>query len=113
MPAGALAIVMHSCEMANGNFWGQVVAESAINAMSRLDYAGIIEYTWGGGANTIQGCGWAHPMSRLGDKSAALAATKTMSVGDMPDFNPGLQLAVQGLNSVPRCATPLHHHFRR
>jgi uncharacterized membrane protein len=100
MPAGALALIMHSCEMAQGNFWGQKVAQSAIEALSRLDYAGIVEYNWGGGAGGIQGCSWAFPMQRLGDKKAALDATKTMVVGDMPSFAPSMQLALQGLTGV-------------
>lgn len=102
MPAGALAIVMHSCEMPRANYWSQQVAEAAINALSRLDYVGIIEFNWGvTGPGVIEGCSWAFPMQRLGDKSAALAATRTMSIGDMPSFQPSMQLAVQGLTSVP------------
>lgn len=101
MPAGALALIMHSCEMAQGNFWGQKVAESAIKALSRLDYVGIVEFNWGGAAGGIQGCAWAFPMQRLGDKTAALNATKTMTVGDMPAFGPSMQLALNGLMSVP------------
>jgi len=101
MPAGALALIMHSCEMPQGNFWGQKVAESAIKALSRLDYAGIVEFNWGGGGGGIQGCAWAFPMQRLGDKTAALNATKTMVVGDMPAFGPSMQVAMQGLMGVP------------
>jgi uncharacterized membrane protein len=102
MPAGALALVMHSCEMPQGNFWGQKVAQSAIEALSRLDYVGIVEFAWGmGGKDAIEGCDWAFDMQRLGDKTAALQATKTMQVGDMPKFGPSMQLALKGLTSVP------------
>ncbi|MBT8486193.1 MAG: hypothetical protein KJO43_11475, partial [Phycisphaerae bacterium] len=96
MPAGALALIMHSCEMAQGNFWGQQVAQAAIDALSRLDYVGIIEFNWGA-QDGFQGCRWAFPMQRLGDKTAALDSTKTMQVGDMPTFAPSMQLALQGL----------------
>ncbi|MCP3904052.1 MAG: VWA domain-containing protein [Planctomycetes bacterium] len=99
MPAGALALVMHSCEMPQGNFWGQKVAQAAIEQLSRLDYVGIIEFGFGqvGG---IQGCTWAFEMQRVRDKRAALESTKTMNVGDMPSFGPGLQLALQGLDNT-------------
>ena len=101
MPSGALALIMHSCEMPQGNYWGQKVAESAIKALSRLDYAGIVVYGWNaGGGGGINGCTWAFPMQRLGDKQAALAATKQMNVGDMPTFDDSLKLALQGLTSV-------------
>lgn len=100
MPRGALALIMHSCEMPQGNFWGQKVAQAAINALSRLDYVGIVEYNWNPGVQNVQGCSWAHEMQPVGDKSAALAATKTMVVGDMPAFGPSMQLAHQGLMGV-------------
>ncbi|MHC4948864.1 MAG: hypothetical protein ACYTG1_11470 [Planctomycetota bacterium] len=98
-PRGALALIMHSCEMPQGNYWGQKVAESAIEALSRLDYVGIVEYNWGGGGGN-SGSSWALPMSLAGDKSRALAATKQMVVGDMPDFGASMTLALQGLTSV-------------
>ncbi|MHC5027092.1 MAG: vWA domain-containing protein, partial [Planctomycetota bacterium] len=99
MPRGALALIMHSCEMPQGNFWGQKVAEAAIEALSRLDYIGIVEYNWGA-VNAIQGVGWAFPMQLVGDKTAALAATKTMTVGDMPDFEASMKQSLTGLQSV-------------
>ena len=101
MVRGALALVMHSCEMPQGNFWGQRVAEAAIEALSSLDYAGIVEFNWNvaGGAQ-VNGCSWAFPMQMVGDKSAALAATKQMVVGDMPDFGSSMQLGLDGLNGV-------------
>ncbi len=101
MLAGALAVIVHSCEMPQGNYWGQLVAESAINALSRLDYCGIVEYQWNAGPATLQGNGWAFPMQRLGDKKAALAATRQLQIGDMPSFDPSFRLAHQGLVSVP------------
>ncbi len=102
MPRGALALIMHSCEMAQGNFWGQKVAQAAINALSRLDYVGIVVFGWGGGlaAGGINGCTWAFPMQVVGNKSAAIAATKKMQVGDMPGFGPSMQLGLNGLTSI-------------
>ena len=101
MVRGALALVMHSCEMPQGNFWGQKVAQSAIEALSSLDYCGIVEYNWNmGGQNQINGSSWAFPMQIVGDKSSALTATKQMVVGDMPDFGSSMQLALNGLNGV-------------
>lgn len=100
MVRGALALIMHSCEMPQGNFWGQKVAQSAIEALSSLDYCGIVEFNWGGGRNNINGTAWAFPMQIVGNKSAAMSATKTMVVGDMPDFGSSMQLALQGLTGI-------------
>lgn len=99
MTRGALALVMHSCEMPQGNYWGQKTAISAIEALSREDYVGIItfDFAMGGGVN---GCSWAFPMQLAGDKSAAIAAAKSMTIGDMPDFAASLTLARKGLNAV-------------
>lgn len=95
MPRGALALIMHSCEMPQGNFWGQRVAIAAIEALSRLDYVGIVEYNWGARAG-ISGSSWVFPM-QAGNKEGALAAAKTMTIGDMPTFNDSMELAYQGL----------------
>ena len=34
LPKGALVLIMHACEMPQGNFWGQRVAIAAVNACS-------------------------------------------------------------------------------
>ncbi len=99
LPRGALALVMHSCEMADANYWSEVVAVSAIEALSRLDYVGIVVFGWGG-AGGINGSGWYFPMQLAGDKSKAIAAAKSMSVGDMPDFAASMEVALEGLRTV-------------
>ncbi len=107
MPRGALVLIMHSCEMAQGNFWGQKVAQSAIEALSRLDYIGILEFNWGN-ANAVQGISWALPLQEAGDKQAAIAATKQMVVGDMPDFESSMKVALTGLQTRAARASQKH-----
>ncbi|HLP84850.1 MAG TPA: hypothetical protein VK157_10925, partial [Phycisphaerales bacterium] len=46
MPKGALVLCIHSVEMPEGVYWGKKVAEAAVNRLSRLDLAGVNEYTW-------------------------------------------------------------------
>lgn len=94
MVRGALGLIMHSCEMPQGNYWGQRVAEAAIEALSSQDYAGIID--WG-----FNGVGWEYGPEIVGDKSRALAATKKMLVGDMPDFASSMTLALKDLDPLP------------
>lgn len=98
MSRGALALIMHSCEMPQGNYWSQEVARAAINALSRLDYVGIVEWNWAVRENS--GATWAFPMQLAGDKRAALAATRQLVVGDTKDFGPLMQLAYDGLMNV-------------
>lgn len=99
LPRGALALVMHSCEIPQGNYWSEVVAISAIEALSRLDYVGIVVFGFGGQGG-VGGAGWFFPMQLAGDKSAAISAAKAMSVGDMPDFHASMQVAIAGLKSL-------------
>ena len=91
---GALAMIVHSCEMPQGNYWGQKVAEAAIEALSSLDMVGIVEFV--NGTGTV----WALPMQVVGDKLAAMAATRQLRFGDMPEFAPAMQMALQGLQGV-------------
>ncbi|MHC4143095.1 MAG: hypothetical protein ACYSUF_14945, partial [Planctomycetota bacterium] len=81
MPRGALALIMHSTEMPQGNYWGQKVAIAAIEALSRLDYVGIIDFDYRAG-----GCVWQFGPEEAGDKTDAINAAKKMIMGDMPDF---------------------------
>ena len=96
MPRGALALIMHSTEMPQGNFWGQKVAIAAIEALSRLDYVGIIDFNWQAG-----GSAWEFGPELAGDKSAPIAAAKKMVMGDMPDFGSSMQMALDGLVPLP------------
>ncbi|MBK7406357.1 MAG: VWA domain-containing protein [Phycisphaerales bacterium] len=94
MPRGALALVIHSVEVPQGTYWGKKICEAAVNSLSRLDYVGIVEYGWQSGVD------WTLPMQLKGDGSAAQAAITRLVFGDMPDFDPSLDLALQGLMSV-------------
>ncbi len=91
MPRGALALVIHSVEIPKGVYWGKKVCEAAVGALSRLDYVGIVEFSWQGGVD------WTLPMALKGDGNAASAAISRLQFGDMPDFDPSLELALKGL----------------
>lgn len=94
MPRGALALIMHSCEMPNGNFWGRRTAEAAINALQAQDLVGIIEFNWQGGD------GWVYPMGLVGDKSAPIRSLAGLTYGDAPSFDSMMASALKGLQSV-------------
>ncbi len=97
---GALAILLHACEMPEGNYWGKVVAESSIKALSSEDYLGLISFTgtWGAGGN--EGYTWSYPLQKVGDKSKALDVAKTMTVGDMPSFAPPMEMILDSMSKV-------------
>jgi uncharacterized membrane protein len=92
MPKGALVLLMHACEMPQGNLWSKRVATAAISSLSRLDLAGVLEYGWGGGGGG-GGNNWVYPLSEVGDKKAITSAIDRMQLGDMPDFGAPMQEA--------------------
>jgi uncharacterized membrane protein len=91
LPKGALVLIMHACEMPQGNYWGKMVASAAVKTLSRLDLAGILAYNWQGTGN------WVYPLSQVGDKEAILGAINQMSMGDMPSLHAHLQAAYDAL----------------
>ncbi|MFM7133760.1 MAG: VWA domain-containing protein [Planctomycetota bacterium] len=89
MVRGGLALIVHSCEMPQGNYWAQMVSIAAIEALTRLDLIGIITH--------VNGAEWAHPLQEAGDKTRAIAAARAMVVGDMFDFEQAVAMAVKSL----------------
>ncbi len=96
MPRGALVMIMHSIEMPNGVYYGRQVANAAVDALSRLDLAGIIEYN----PMSTRSDDWVHPLGVLGDKSSIKRSINRLAFGDMPSFDPSLRKAHKGLTSV-------------
>ena len=94
---GALAIVMHSCEMPQGNKWGIEVGVAALQTLSRLDYFGVVGYT-----NT--GEDWEVKMQMATNKDAIIKKLRAMQNGDMPDFDSSMELAYKGLTSCKDAA---------
>jgi uncharacterized membrane protein len=92
LPKGALVLIMHACEMPQGNLWGKRVALAAVNTLSRRDLAGILAYNWQWGGD------WVFPLSAVGDKQAINAAISNMQMGDMPSLHAHLQQAYEALS---------------
>jgi uncharacterized membrane protein len=89
MVRGGLVLIVHSCEMPQGNYWAQQVCIAAIEALTRLDLIGII--------TLVNGPTWALPLQEAGDKSAAIATSRSLIVGDMFDFDGSVAMAVKSL----------------
>jgi uncharacterized membrane protein/Mg-chelatase subunit ChlD len=90
---GAMALIMHASEIPEGNYWQAVVAKAAIGALSSYDYAGLLH--WEGQE------AWLFTLRPIGSgRSSMLRAIDRMTPGDMPDFDPSLQMAMKSLNAV-------------
>jgi uncharacterized membrane protein len=97
MPRGALVVVSHSIEMPDGMSWGKKTAQAAVDALSRLDLAGIVEFDPRSGGT---GAAWVHPIAEIGDGSAIRRSIQNLAFGDMPDYESVLAMALQGLVKV-------------
>lgn len=100
---GALALMMHACEMPQGNFWQTKVALVSIDVLGPMDYCGVIEWSNFGGAPR-----WLWKLPNENGTSSGIARVfanrKTMkglvgrmANGDMPDFNQPMRVMLNGL----------------
>ena len=96
---GALVLMMHASEMAQGNHWQKVVARKAIQALGPLDYCGLIHWDFGGDSWL-----WAKNQGGLvrvgAQQRNMLAALSRMTPGDMPQFDPAMRMALAGFGRV-------------
>ena len=91
VPRGALAMIMHASEMAEGNYWQKVIASEAIKPWARRTIAASAL----GPARRMALGPWA-AATVGGNRDQMLARLDRMIPGDMPDFDPhdhGLQRA--------------------
>ncbi|MCA9133036.1 MAG: VWA domain-containing protein [Planctomycetales bacterium] len=96
---GALAMILHASEIAQGNYWQKRIGQAALEVLGPMDYCGVLQYgslgdSWLWGGN--QG------MLRVGPNRAAMVSRmRRMTPGDMPDFQPAMQLALRSLVATP------------
>ena len=100
---GALAMVMHGCEMPNGNYWQIKVAEEAIKVLGPMDYCGVIDWSdyngqprWMWKFDKVNG-----GVDRVfGNRKKMLGLVNRMKTGDMMDFNAPMKTILAGLDKV-------------
>ncbi|MEM9827375.1 MAG: VWA domain-containing protein [Planctomycetota bacterium] len=103
---GALAIIMHASEMAQGNYWQKVIGKAAVEQLGPSDYAGVLHWTMNGDVWMWGGNGGMLPVGP--NKRAMLAALNRMTAGDMPQFDPAMKMAVAGLTRLGNKASVKH-----
>jgi uncharacterized membrane protein len=92
IPRGALVLIMHSCEIPRGNYWGKEMAKKSVDTISSQDYIGVLAYTWSPGGEN-----WEVPLDLNTNKAAVKARIDRMQIGDMPDFGTTMRLAYKEL----------------
>ena len=103
MPNGAIAFVVHSCELGNGNFWARQVIQQALKILSPRDRAGVISYDMGTDrwlfptGSTLASPKPLWPVTR---RREMLGSLNGFNPGDMPDFRNIVNMAHAGLNAT-------------
>jgi len=95
---GALALMMHASELAEGNFWQKEVARASIQALGPMDYCGLLHWDFSGDRWL-----WGEPQGliQVGNKrSMMVARLGRMTPGDMPEFEPAMKKALASFNNV-------------
>ena len=94
---GALVLMMHASELAEGNFWQKEVAQIAIKALGPMDYCGLIH--WDGSDRWL----WGEPQGLIqvsSRRNMMLSRLGRMQPGDMPDFDPAMKQSLVAFNKV-------------
>jgi len=94
LPKGALAIILHTCEFAEGNTWAKRMAKEAMRVLGAQDEVGLIAYDWGNGK---AGYNWIFPLTPAAEYERLAPLINKAEPGDMPDFQTPMQLAFTGL----------------
>ena len=89
LPKGAVALVMHGMEFANGNQVARDCAQGVLAALGPQDEMGVV--LWDGNER------WLFPMQPVGDKGKLGQMIAGMNQGDLPTFQGVMQLAHDGL----------------
>ena len=98
---GALAMMMHASEMADGNHWQKKIAQEALKALGAEDYCGLIH--WNGNDEWL----WGRPIGivKVGAmRNQMLAALDRMLPGDMPEFDNAMRMALKSFQQIPDAA---------
>jgi uncharacterized membrane protein/Mg-chelatase subunit ChlD len=99
VPVGALAMLMHASEMAEGNFWQKKIAQEAVRALGAQDYCGVLH--WEGNIQWL----WNPGLARVGaNRDPMLAKIDKMIPGDMPEFEGAMKSALTEFGRVPDAA---------
>ncbi len=101
---GGLVMIMHASEMAEGNFWQKQIAKLAINKLSPVDEVGVIQL------DPMTGrVNWHIPMQAIGGRrERLLAQVDKMTPGDMPDFDPAIEMGYKKLIEPSRGLATKH-----
>ncbi len=89
LPSGAVVLVMHGMEFANGNQVARDCAQGVLAALGPTDEMGVV--LWNGTDS------WLFPLQKVGNKKDLARQIAGMEQGDMPAFEGPIATAYAGL----------------
>ncbi|HWH68014.1 MAG TPA: glutamine amidotransferase, partial [Candidatus Sulfotelmatobacter sp.] len=89
LPSGAVVLVMHGMEFANGNQVARDCAQGVLAALGPTDEMGVV--LWDGNEQ------WLFPLQKVGNKKALAQAIAGMNQGDLGSFQGILQMGHEAL----------------
>jgi Mg-chelatase subunit ChlD len=96
---GGLVLIMHGCEMADGNVWEKKIAKLAIQRLGPADEIGVIDGN----------CNWHIKLQEIGNsRDRLLAEVDKLIPGDMMSFDPALNMARDALVEPARGLSTKH-----
>lgn len=108
LPRGALVVILHTCEIPEGNFWAREISLAALDVMSSRDLMGLLYFGVPSGRGPASGWGeqWLFPVQEVGDKSEMRSLIKQCQPGDMPSMATTIQMA---FNALSTCNASVKH----
>lgn len=91
LPKGSLAIILHTCEFADGNTWAKRISKQAIKVLSAQDEVGMLAYEFQGGED------WLFELTPAGRYEELVPLIEGAQIGDMPSFQTTMELGLAGL----------------
>ena len=106
---GALVMMMHASEIAQGNYWQKVIGAEALKVLGPSDYCGCLHWDdFTSSDNWL----WRDPqtqkgLARIADRQRLwMGRIDKMTPGDMPQFEPAMQKALKEF--IPNPASIKH-----
>jgi len=90
---GALVIILHTCEFADGNTWGKRITNQAIRVLSGHDEVGVLVYNRATDAEA-----WLFRLTPAANFPRLVTLVNRASIGDMPTFATTMEMGLTDLS---------------
>jgi len=98
LPSGAVVLIMHGMEFANGNQVARDCAQGVLGALSKMDEMGVL--LWDGTER------WLFPLQKVGDKKELARQIAGMNQGDLGSFQHIMEM---GHDALKKSTSNLKH----